>query len=72
MNAQSQTRGLLENALRLAWQAVSDETLINEFFFTEDNMPKGLILADKEQLWKNMIVKRFAIMNEMGERFKNA
>lgn len=72
MNAQSQTKDLLDDALRLAWQAVSDETLIAEFFWTEDNTPKGLILADKEQLWKNMIVKKFAIMNEIGERFKNA
>lgn len=65
-------KATLDAALRLAWAAVKDETLIEEFLQIEANMPKGLILADKQQLWKNLLVKKFAVMNEISQRFKDA
>ncbi len=66
------TKSILDEALELAWAGVKDETLVKEFFLTESSFPKGLILADKEQIWKNMIVRKWAIMNELSKRFKNA
>ncbi len=72
MNVAESAKATLDAALRLAWASVKDETLIKEFLDTEEKMPKGMILSDKQQYWKNMVVKKFAIMNELSERFKNA
>ncbi len=72
MNAADQTRATLELALKLAWQGVKDEILVEQFHIVEQELPRGIILADKQTLWKNMIVKKFAIMNELAERFGNA
>ena len=72
MSVSEQTRTILDDALRLAWQAVKDETLVEEYLLVQESIPKGLILADKQAQWKNLVVKKFAIMNELSERFKNA